>query len=238
MKISSKVLIGLAVFLVGSLFASNMILKKEYENPTKKARFSDYKTILEQPFKHLKIEGGKNCGKIFILSSDKSEVKVTNRGTNFVFDMTDKYIKNDTLFLKFSEKQRSNSYTYQDGFVCILTPELLSIESENSDLELGTFKQKTLDIQLSNDSYLEVSRDFSDLDLLKVALSGVSHLTFSLNGKKASNNIIKAQRVEVDVRDSSKLYMNLLDIKSLKMTSTPNNEVQLSSGTLQALLKQ
>ena len=57
-------------------------------------------------------------------------------------------------------------------------------------------------------------------------------------GPHSTVQSIKAQIVEASLSDSSKLYMNLFDIKSLKLTSTPNNEIQLSSGTLQTLLKQ
>lgn len=238
MKISTKILIGLFIFLVGGLFASNMILKKEYDNPQKRDRFSDFKTVLQQPFKHLKIVGGKNCGLILISQSDKSEVKVSNTWTNFVLDTTQKYIKNDTLFLTFTQKEKSNSYTYSDGLITIFASEILSIQSDNSSLQLDAFKQKTLDIRLSNASLLDISRYFSDLDSLKVSLSGISQLNFMLTGKQGSNHFIKAQAVEANLRDSSKLYLNLVDIKTLKLISTPNSEVQLSSGTLQTLLKQ
>lgn len=238
MKISTKILIGLCLFLVGGLFASNMILKKEYDNPNKKGRFGDYKTVLQQPFRHLKVENGKDYGVIIIMQGDKSEVRVPKTWTNFSLDTADKYVKNDTLFLKFTEKEKPQSYSYSSSATYVFAPEMLSVEGNNTEIQLAAFKQKTLDIRLSNASLIDISRDFSDLDSLKLSLSGISQLNFVLTGKQASNHFIKVQSVKANLQDSSKLYMNFVDIKSLKLTSTPNNEIQLSSGTLQTLLKQ
>lgn len=238
MKISTKILIGLCLFLVGGLFASNMILKKEYDNKDKKGRFGDCKTVLQQPFRHLKVENGKEYGIIVIMQGDKSEVKVPKTWTNFSLDTADKYVKNDTLFLKFTEKEKPKSYSYPGSVTYVFAPEMLSVEGNNTEIQLATFKQKTLDIRLSKNSTLDISRDFSDLDSLKLSLCGTSQLNFSLMGRQTSNHIVKAQTVEANLRDSSKLYMNLVDIKKFKLTSTPNNEIQLSSGTLQTLLKQ
>lgn len=238
MKISTKILIGLCLFLVGGLFASNMILKKEYDNPNKKGRFGDYKTVLQQPFRHLKVENGKDYGVIIIMQGDKSEVRVPKTWTNFSLDTADKYVKNDTLFLKFTEKEKPKSYSYSSSATYVFAPEMLSVEGNNTEIQLAAFKQKTLDIRLSKNSTLDISREFSDLDFLKISLKDISQFNCTLMSERFSQHIIKAQTVEASLSDSSKLYMNSFDIKSLKLTSTPNNEIQLSSGTLQTLLKQ
>jgi hypothetical protein len=239
MKISSKILIGLAIFLVGSLFASNMILKQTYNNPKKRDRFSDAKTILAQPFKHIKIVNGKNCGFIVIDSSGKSEVKVARAWKDFELDSTEKYVKNDTLFLKFGDKDKAYRYSFRtDGLIYILMPEVLSIESDYSRLSLMKFKQKSLTIKLSNNSELDIDSQFSDLDYLKLSLEDSSQLSFENMEEQAPNHIIQVQAAEINLRDSSKLQMQFINPKSLKLISTPNNDVRLSGSTLQGLLKQ
>ena len=137
MKISTKILIGLFILLFGGLFASNMILKNTYESRDKTDRFINFNTILQAPFKHIKIAKSALSGRIFIEKSDKSEVKITKAMSNFKFDSSKMFVKNDTLFMSFTQ-ELGVDLSYQDAMIYILTPEILSIEGLNSNFKLGT----------------------------------------------------------------------------------------------------
>ena len=58
MKLSSLILLITLSLLTVALFLSNVLLKKEYDKIDKSDNYWTYGKILEQPFRHLKIEGG------------------------------------------------------------------------------------------------------------------------------------------------------------------------------------
>ena len=107
MKLSSVILLVTFILLVTAMFASNILLKKEYDKIDKSDIYWTYAKILQQPFKHLKIEGG-NVTNIAYEQSKNSSVRVAKDWYGYEKGLVKTYIKNDTLFVKFP-----NSYKDQ-----------------------------------------------------------------------------------------------------------------------------
>src|SRR5438270_9822950 len=103
MKVSSVILLVTFLLLVTALFASNLLLKKEYDKIDKSDIYWTYGSILEQPFKHLVIQGG-NLTNIAFEPSKKSSVRVFRMWEGFDNKAVKAFIKNDTLFVKFPQK--------------------------------------------------------------------------------------------------------------------------------------
>ena len=64
MKLSSRILLSMLIILIAGLLLSNIVLKKEYNKIDKGDLHWNYTTVLTQPFKYLKIDGGQhyqNC---------------------------------------------------------------------------------------------------------------------------------------------------------------------------------
>jgi hypothetical protein len=105
MKVSSVILLVTFVLLMTAMFASNVILKKEYDKVDKSDLYWTYEKILEEPFKHLKIEGG-NLTNIAFEQNKNPSVRVSQNWHGYEQRLK-AFVKNDTLFVKFPNTYRS-----------------------------------------------------------------------------------------------------------------------------------
>ena len=129
MKISTIILLVTLVLLVTAMFASNILLKKEYDKVDKSDLYWTYDKILEQPFKHLKTEGG-NVTNIAFEQSKKSSVRVAKNWDGYERGIVKTFVKNDTLLVKFSNRYRDQGekqWMKYMTLVRIFSPELLSV---------------------------------------------------------------------------------------------------------------
>lgn len=183
MKVSSLILLVTFVLLVTAMFASNILLKKEYDKVDKNDLYWTYGKILQQPFKHLKIEGG-NVTKIAFEQSKSSSVRVFKNWDGYEKQLVKTFVKNDTLFVKFPN-------TYKDQYekdrlkwntlVRIFSPELLSVDGVDTNFELFKLKQKSITIHLSGKSKLEVESYLSNLDTLTISQRDSSEVVFEMS---------------------------------------------------------
>ncbi len=72
MKLSSAILLVTFILLITAMFASNLLLKKEYDKVDKSDLYWTYGKILQQPFRHIKIEGGNITNIAFEQSANPS----------------------------------------------------------------------------------------------------------------------------------------------------------------------
>ena len=106
MKLSSAILLVTFVLLVTAMFASNLLLKKEFDKVDKSDLYWTYGSILEQPFKHLVIHGG-NITNIAYEPSKKSSVRVFKMWEGFENKSVKASVRNDTLFVTFPTISRT-----------------------------------------------------------------------------------------------------------------------------------
>src|SRR4051794_11808151 len=100
MKVSSTILLVTFLLLLTALFASNYLLKKEYNKIDKSDIYWTYDYILQQPFKHLVVDGG-NLSNIAYEPSKKSSVRVFKMWRTTDNTGVTAVVRQDTLFLHF-----------------------------------------------------------------------------------------------------------------------------------------
>lgn len=183
MKLSTIILLITFVLLVTAMFASNVLLKKEYDKVDKSDLYWTYGKILEQPFKHLKIEGG-NVTNIAFEQNKKPSVRVLKSWDGYENKSVKTFVRNDTLFVKFPkiykdevEKRWMKYYT----LVRIFSPELLSVTGSDTDIGLFKLKQKNINISLSGKSKLEVESYLYNFDTLNISQRDSSEVVFEMS---------------------------------------------------------
>lgn len=206
MKISSIILLVTFLLLLTAMLASNILLKKEYDKIDKSDIYWTYGKILEQPFKHLKIEGG-NVSKIAFEQNKKSSVGVFKNWQGYENKLVKAFVRNDTLFIKFPNTYKD---IYEKRFlgwyttVRIFSPELLSVDGYNTNFELFKLKQKSISINLSGRSKLEVESYINHLDSLHISQKDSSEVVFEispdLKGKKIQDSDAILSRATEDSR--------------------------------------
>lgn len=210
MKLSTTILLVTLVLLVTAMFASNVILKKEYDKVDKSDLYWTYGKILEQPFKHLKIEGG-NVTNIAFEQSKKPSVRVLKNWDGYEKRLVKTFVKNDTLFVKFPN-------TYKDEYekrwlkwntlVRIFSPELLSVDGFDTDFGMFKLKQKSINVNLSGKSEFEVESYLYNFDSLNILQKDSSRVVFEMSPdlKTSEPNDVKAgvlkKGTEIIVADS------------------------------------
>src|SRR3954462_4493578 len=127
MKISSLILLVTFVLLIATMFASNLVLKKEYDKLDKSDTYWTYGKIIEQPFKHLVIDGG-NITRIAFEPSANASVRVFKNWYGYEQKQVKAFVKNDTLYLHFPNQVTNpgeKRYLQWNTMVRIFSPQLL-----------------------------------------------------------------------------------------------------------------
>lgn len=239
-KWSSRLLMGILMCLVCSLFASNIILKQQYDlvKDKPKDRLKGYQKIVNQFFTHIKTEGGQILGQIQFETSNEAGVFIKERDKDLTKWRDNIFVKNDTLFLNFNQEatNKMNEYGSGDVFVYIVAPNIQSITADNSHITINDWQQKSMSVNLSNKSSFEVGNIIGSIDLCKISMSNFS--TFRINNSKHNAKNIDIQTFEATVSDSCDLSLGNATIQNLKLNATEGNKIELSSETLNALMKQ
>ncbi|MEO7767019.1 MAG: hypothetical protein ABIS01_06315, partial [Ferruginibacter sp.] len=158
MKVTTKVLIVILLLFTLGLFASNIFLKKEYEKIDKSDIYWTYEKILQQPFKHLVIEGG-NITKIAYEQNKNASVGVFKGWNGYKNGAVKAFVKNDTLFLKVSnhyQDKYEKNWLNSNTMVRIFSPALLSVKGVDTRLEMFKLNQKSISVSMSGRSGFEV----------------------------------------------------------------------------------
>lgn len=112
--------------------------EKQYDAVDKTDLYWTYNKVLEQPFKHLVINGG-NDTHIFYEPSNKSSVRLLQEWINEHGGKINVHIKNDTLYLNFNTVP-ANPYEKfwlaNAAPVRLFSPELLSVTGNNINFEI------------------------------------------------------------------------------------------------------
>lgn len=183
MKLSTLILLVTFVLLVTAMFASNILLKKEYDKVDKSDLYWTYGKILEQPFKHLKIEGG-NVTNIAFEQSKNSSVRVAKNWYGYEKGLVKAFVKNDTLYVKFPnvyKDQYEKQFMGWSTLVRIFSPELLSVDGFDTNIGLFKLKQKNIDVNLSGKSKFEVESYIYNLDTLNISQRDSSKVVFEMS---------------------------------------------------------
>ena len=191
MKLSSAILLVTFILLVSALFASNLLLKKEFDKVDKSDLYWTYGKILQQPFKHLKIEGG-NVTNIAFEQSANPSVRVFKNWAGYENGSVKTFVKNDTLFVNFPgniENPNEKQWLRNITAVRIFCPELLSVTGFNTNFQVSKLKQKSISVNLSGKSKLEVQSYLSSLDTLNISQKDSTKVVFEMSPELMTSNL-------------------------------------------------
>ncbi len=234
-KWSTRLLVGVFSLIFCSVFASNILLKNEYnrnKNSPKDA-LKDYKKIVNQPFKHIELENSPfphslqfDTSSQFSVFAHKTQVWDGKESSDNIF------VKNDTLFVK--QKEHFPELGRISKPIRIFAPQIETITISKGSLFVHSLNQKSINIHLSNQARLELSNSVSDIDSCKISMSNLS--SFIVNYLESPKNLT-IHTLEAYLSGDSELHLANARVKNLKLNTTDDNRIQLSSETLKALLK-
>lgn len=220
MKLSSIILIVLLALFVTSLFASNLILRNQYDKVDKSDLYWNYNKILEKPFKHINIKGG-NVTNIVFEQNKNSSVRVADFWGGFKKSAVETYVANDTLYINFSNRYDDlveKSWMQGRVLIRLAAPELLSIDGFNTNLQIDKLHQKSLNITLSGKSRIEIESNIHTFDTLNVVQKDSSQVIFEMNPDLKGSPIMQARQINANLRG-----VTLLDIGHIKATYSKLN---------------
>ena len=235
-KWSTRLLISVFVFILCSSFASIFLLKQEYykQKNTIPTALKGFNKALNQSFKHIKVD---KCFYTQIMFDTSKQFAVyieekSNREDKWAKNI---YIQNDTLFIKSIDKDVdvfSNSVT--DKPILIFAPQIETITLSESGLSIHSLSQKSITINLINKSTLYLNNAIENIDSCKVSMS--EHSVFGINYHSSPKNI-NIKTFEADLSGDCQLQLANAHIKNFKLNAKDNNQIQLSSETLNHLIK-
>jgi hypothetical protein len=236
-KWSTKLLVGIFALVISSLFASNLILKHEYDLVKNKPlnRFSEFQEIGNQPFKHIVIANGRTVDNIYFENSNRYALLIAEKEDVSKWAQNI-FIKNDTLFVAFKHADTNKMNSYPSSikpFLYILAPNIESIQLANTEIFINDFQQKSLNINLLDNSRCTMG-SAKPIDSCKVTLSDYSDFSVDLPIDLQSINI---NSVEINMEKNSSLHLKKAKIEQLILNTKDDNTVELSSTTLMNLMK-
>jgi hypothetical protein len=220
MKRSTTILITMLVLLVSSLFASNILFKRQYDKLDRTDLYWNYTKILDKPFRHLSIEGG-NVTNIVFEQSNKSSVRLLDYWGGYQKDSVKAYTRGDTLHIKFLNKYDnliSKSWMENNVLIRISAPELLTIDGINTNLTVNKFNAKTLDVNLSGKSRLEVESNVHHFERLNITQRDSTQVVFEMNPDIKGSPKIYAKNITANLSG-----VTLLDIGHIYADNTNLN---------------
>jgi hypothetical protein len=192
--------------MIAGLLLSNMIFKKQYDAMDKSDVYWTYDKILEQPFKYLNITGG-NETNIYYEPSAKPSVRILQEWVKYHNGEVKANVRNDTLFLNFDYKTASpfeKVWLRNSAPVRIFSPELLSVDGNNTHFEMQKLKQKSISISMHGKSAFEVESMYRALDSVNVSQTDSSAVKFEISPDYKKNTEPKVATVgKVQFNDAS-----------------------------------
>jgi hypothetical protein len=234
MTLTTKILAALLLLLTSGLFASNHLLKKEYERADKNDSYWIYGKILEQPFHHLSITGG-NLSRIAYEQSTTASVKVLKEWDGYEKQLVKAVVKNDTLFIDFPNTYRNvweKRYMDWNTLVRVFAPELLSVTGVDTKFEMFKTTQKSIAVNMSGKSSFEIESMITGFDSINVVQKDSSQVVFEMSPEFKKTESFHVNYLKADIRGYSFLDIGHGQVDSLQLSLADSSAVLLSGGTL------
>ncbi|TSD65848.1 hypothetical protein FFF34_000155 [Inquilinus sp. KBS0705] len=238
LKLSTIILISVLVLAVIGVFASNLVLKHQYDGIDKSDIYWNYNKILQQPYKHLKIDGG-NITNIIFEQSKNPSVRVLNYWREYKKDVTFKaYVSNDTLHITFPNtypNEGEKQWMQRTVLVRLFAPQLLSINGNNTNFEIEKMQQKSISINLRGKSRLEVESYSHNFDTLNVTQADSSQVMFEMAPELKGTATMNFKSVTANLKDYTLLDIGHGYADNLKLNLSDSSAIILSGKSLKAL---
>ncbi|HLX92842.1 MAG TPA: hypothetical protein VKR32_14250 [Puia sp.] len=242
MKWSTMILWWMGAIVFSGMLASNIILKKQYDQVDKNDIYWTYGIVNDQPFKYLEIEGG-NMTKILFEQSPHCSLRVLHDWQRAAKDrkLFESFVSNDTLYVKMI-------YTPQDGgernwfkyvtIVRIFAPELLSVTGHDTRFEMDKMKQKNFHVTMSGKSSFEIESFDPDFDSVGVNLRDSSEAVFEMSPEyipaRESMNI---KSLSANLQNNSILDVGHAQVGDFKLHIEDSAAIVLSGEGLKMISK-
>ena len=234
MKLTTKILLAMLLLFTLGLFASNVLLKKEYNKTDKNDIYWTYGKILEQPFKYLNIQGG-NVTNIAYEQSKTASVRVFKDWDGYKSGRIKAHIQNDTLFITFPntyKDQYEKRWLNWNTLVRIFSPELLAVNGVDTKLEMFRLKQNNLKVSMSGKSSFEVESMQTYFDSLDISGKDSSAIQIEMSPDYLTTESFHVKSVTADMKGYSILDIGHAQVDSLKLNVDDSSAVLLSGGTM------
>jgi len=234
MKFTSKILLGLLLLLFAGVVSSNIILKSKYDKIDKSDNYWNYASVLQQPFKYLKITGG-NSTKIAFEQSTKCSVKILQQWKSWYKGEIKAYVSNDTLYINFdyvADNLYNKFWMESATTVRIFSPELLYVEGFNTKLEMFKIKQKSISVNMSGKSEFELESMSTAFDSLNITQKDSSAVVFEMSPDYKTTETFHIKKVAASVQGVSILDLGHAQIDSLQLSIADSSGIILSGGAL------
>ncbi|TFF40845.1 hypothetical protein [Mucilaginibacter psychrotolerans] len=238
LKLSTIILASTFTLMILGVFASNLAFKNVYDKVDKSDLYWNYNKVLEQPFKHLKIEGG-NITQIRFEQNKHASVRVLNYWREYQKDVTFKaFVKNDTLHLIFPNKYKNpglKDWMQNRVLVRLASPELLSIDGSDTNFELQKLKQANISINLKGKSRLEVESYNHNFDTLNVTQADSSQVIFEMAPELKGTQTMNFKYVAANLKDYTLLDIGHAYAGKLNLSLADSSAIILSGKSLKAM---
>jgi hypothetical protein len=234
MKLSNIILTTTLVLGVSGIFASNIILKKEYDKVDKDDPYWNYGKVQDQPFRHVNIKGG-NITNIVFEQSRLSSVRILKSWRGIWDGSVKTYVKNDTLYVSFPNEPKDLAEKFwlmRIVPVRIFCPELLSVAGFDTRLLLDKYNHRNLRVKLSGKSRLRVSSYVRNMDKVEVSQKDSSDITVAMSRDLEGPGEMKINQVVADCAGTSLLDLQTSDIEHLDINLADTAAIALSGTTL------
>lgn len=243
LKLSSLLLIGLALLIISGILASGFILRKKYDKLNTEDRFWYYKKLTNKPFKHIKIEQipdisdtiADNMGGIPAIfgtltfeggsnySVVSSPISYSSRQFSNKKDTLICKTEGDTLYIRVPPNE--TFYSTENGRVSfdlrLNAPHLESITCLNVSPDMIGFIQNKLNIALIGHSILTFVKNHNEMILIKAMLQDKAVLKLS--------PYLKIDTLDVNLKDHSKLQMPVLAVENLNLQTADSTSITAPS---------
>ncbi|NCD68807.1 hypothetical protein [Mucilaginibacter agri] len=240
LKLSTMILLVTLILITVGLFATNLALKNKYDKLDKNDKYWDYKTILSQPFKHVKVTGG-NVTQIEFEPSNKPAVRVSDYWKEYKKDTTVRaYVKDDTLYISLAETSKDagvKDWQRSNSLVRIFSPELLSVDGSDVTMILSDIKQKNLNVNLTGRSNLFIHTLNNNFDTFNIVQRDSCVTNFEMSDDYKGPKKINFQHIKADVFDHSSLNIRNGYADDFKLNMSDSSFVMLSGKSINRLNK-
>ncbi|MEP6746648.1 MAG: hypothetical protein ABJB86_02920 [Bacteroidota bacterium] len=234
MKLTSKILIVMLLLFTSGLFASNMLLKRQYDKVDKTDIYWTYEKVLEQPFRHLKIDGG-NLTRIVYRQSAYSSVRVAKDWYGYQAGQLKAIVKNDTLYLTIPNTYRNineKNYLQWTTVLRIFSPELLSVAGTNTNILMEKLNQKSVEVKLSGKSGFEAESIVPQFDSITIDQSDSSNVQFEMDPALKAPGNFHVNYLRANLKGVSFLDIGHAKIDSLQLSVTDSSGIFLSGSAI------
>nr|WP_294792348.1 hypothetical protein [uncultured Mucilaginibacter sp.] len=238
LKISTIIITGVFVLMVLGVFASNLVLKNVYNKIDKSDLYWNYNHVLEQPFKHLKIDGG-NITNIAFEQNKKSSVRVLSDWREYKKDVTfTTHVSNDTLYINFPKDDKSpgeRSWMGRLTLVRIFAPQLLSINGTNTKLLLQGLDQPQININVGGKSRIAIESINRTINSININQSDSSQVLFNISPELTGSKNIHFKNVSATLKDYTLLDIGHGYADKTNLSIADSSAIILSGKSLKAM---